>query len=78
MNGLPAGDASNMAKYASAEAAINAVDSAVQAHGGNGFTKEYGIFDLYPLVRLLRTAPLNREVILSYIATYVLGLPRSY
>ncbi|HBA36015.1 MAG TPA: acyl-CoA dehydrogenase, partial [Gammaproteobacteria bacterium] len=58
-----AGDASNMAKYASAEAAINAVDAAVQAHGGNGFTKEYGIFDLYPLVRLLRTAPLNREVI---------------
>ncbi len=77
-NGLPAAEAANMAKYASAEAAIHAVDAAVQAHGGNGFTKEYGIFDLYPLVRLLRTAPLNREVILSYIASYVLGLPRSY
>ena len=49
-----------------------------QAHGGNGFTKEYGIFDLYPLVRLLKTAPLNREMILNYIGEHVMGLPRSY
>ena len=67
-----------MAKYAAAEAAIHAVDAAVQAHGGNGFTKEYGIFDIFPVVRLMRTAPLNREIILSYIAQYVMGLPRSY
>ena len=48
------------------------------AHGGNGFTKEYGIYDLYGLVRLLRTAPLNREMVLNYIAEHVMGLPRSY
>ncbi len=72
------GAAANMAKYAAAEAAIHAVDASVQAHGGNGFTKEYGIFDLYPVVRLMRTAPLNREIILSYIGQHVMGLPRSY
>ena len=39
---------------------------------------QYGIFDLYPLVRLLKTAPLNREMILNYIGEHVMGLPRSY
>lgn len=77
-NGLPAGEYANMAKYFAAEAGIRAVDSAIQTFGGNGFTKEYGIFDLYPLVRLLRTAPLNREMVLNYIAEKVMGLPRSY
>ncbi len=43
-----------------------------------GFTKEYGIFDLYPIVRLRKTAPLNREMILNYIGEHVMGLPRSY
>ena len=76
--GLPAGEASNMAKYAGAEAGIQAVDAALQAHGGNGFTEDYGIYELYPLVRLMRTAPVNREVILSYIGEKVMGLPRSY
>ena len=71
------GDA-NMAKYAAAEAGIEAVDASLQAHGGNGFTKEYGIFDMYPFMRVFRTAPLNREVILSYIGSHVMGLPRSY
>lgn len=77
-NKMSAGEFSNMAKYAAAEAAIHACDASVQCFGGNGFTKEYGIFDLYPLARLLRTAPLNREVILSYIGEKVLGMPRSY
>ncbi|MBU4182486.1 MAG: acyl-CoA/acyl-ACP dehydrogenase [Gammaproteobacteria bacterium] len=76
--GLPAGEFSNIAKYAGAEAGIHAVDAAIQTHGGNGFTKEYGIYDLYGLVRLLRTAPLNRELVLNYIAEHVMGLPRSY
>lgn len=74
----PAGEYANMAKYAAAEAGIHAVDQAVQCFGGNGFTKEYGIFDLYPMVRLLRTAPLNREMVLNYIGEKVMGLPRSY
>ncbi len=72
------GAESNMAKYASAEAALHAVDASLQCFGGNGFTKEYGIFDIYPMVRLFKTAPLNSEMILNYIGEYVLGLPRSY
>lgn len=75
---LPAGEYANIAKYAGAEAGIHAVDAAIQTHGGNGFTKEYGIYDLYGLVRLLRTAPLNREMVLNYIGEHVMGLPRSY
>ncbi len=73
-----AGEFANMAKLVAADAGTAAVDAALQAHGGNGFTKEYGIFDLYPLVRLLKTAPLNREMILNYIGEHVMGLPRSY
>ena len=76
--GREAGEFANMAKLAAADAGIKAVDTAIQCHGGNGFTKEYGIFDIYPLVRLLKTAPLNREMILNYIGEHVMGLPRSY
>lgn len=76
--GREAGEFSNMAKLAAADAGIKAVDTALQCFGGNGFTKEYGIFDIYPLVRLLKTAPLNREMILNYIGEHVMGLPRSY
>ena len=76
--GLPAGEFANMAKYAAAEAGIRAVDASIQCFGGNGFTKEYGMYDLYGVVRLLRTAPLNREMVLNYIAEHVMGLPRSY
>ncbi len=75
---MPAGEYANIAKYAGAEAGIHAVDAAIQTHGGNGFTKEYGIYDLYGLVRLLRTAPLNREMVLNYIGEHVMGLPLSY
>ena len=77
-SGKPAGPQSNMAKYAAAEASIKAVDTAIQCHGGNGFTKDYSIYDYYPMVRLMRTAPVNRELILNYIAEKVLGMPRSY
>jgi acyl-CoA dehydrogenase len=77
-NGLPAGASSNMAKYVAAEAGIEAVDIAIQAHGGSGFTEDTGIYELYPFVRLLRTAPVNRELCLSYIGERVMGLPRSY
>jgi acyl-CoA dehydrogenase len=54
------------------------VDAALQAHGGNGFTHEYGMYDYYSMVRLLRTAPINRELILNYIGEKVMGMPRSY
>lgn len=76
--GEACGGESNMAKYAAAEATLHAVDASLQCFGGNGFTKEYGIFDIYPMVRLFKTAPLNSEMILNYIGEYVLGLPRSY
>jgi alkylation response protein AidB-like acyl-CoA dehydrogenase len=77
-HGQPAGEAANMAKYAAAEAALAAVDAAIQAHGGNGLATEYGLLPLWGLARLLRIAPVNREMILNYVAQHSLGLPRSY
>ena len=76
--GRPAGEASNMAKYAAAEAAIAAIDQAIQTHGGNGMSTEYGLIPLWGLARLLRIAPVNREMLLNYVAQHSLGLPRSY
>jgi alkylation response protein AidB-like acyl-CoA dehydrogenase len=77
--GVPgAGEASNMAKYAAAEAAIKCVDRAIQAHGGNGFALEYGLSDMWWGVRLTRTAPVSREMILNYVAEHSLGLPKSH
>ena len=77
--GVPgAGEASNMAKYAAAEAAIKCVDRAIQTHGGNGFALEYGLSDMWWGVRLTRTAPVSREMILNYVAEHSLGLPKSY
>ncbi|HEY3735798.1 MAG TPA: acyl-CoA dehydrogenase family protein [Jatrophihabitans sp.] len=75
---LPAGEASNMAKYGAAEAAIAAVDTAMQTHGGLGMSTEYGLLPIWGLARLLRTAPVSREMILNHIAQNTLGLPRSY
>jgi alkylation response protein AidB-like acyl-CoA dehydrogenase len=77
-HGEPAGEAANMAKYAAAEAAIAAADAAMQTHGGNGFATEYGLLPYWASARLLRVAPVNREMILNYVAQHSLGLPRSY
>ena len=78
-SGAPgAGETSNIAKYAAAEAAIECVDRAIQTHGGNGFTLEYGISDMWWGTRLMRTAPVSAEMILNYVAQHSLGLPRSY
>jgi len=77
-SGGDAGMYANMAKYAGAEAGIEAVDLAIQVHGGSGFTGETDVITLWPLVRLMRTAPVSREMILNYIGEHVLGLPRSY
>jgi alkylation response protein AidB-like acyl-CoA dehydrogenase len=76
--GQPAGEAANMAKYAAAEAAIAAVDAAIQTHGGNGLSSEYGLVPLWGIARLLRIAPVSREMVLNYVAQHSLGLPRSY
>jgi alkylation response protein AidB-like acyl-CoA dehydrogenase len=75
---LGAAEAANMAKYAAAEAAIHAVDQAIQTHGGNGLTSEYGVGMLAGVVRLMRIAPVSREMILNFVAQHSLGLPKSY
>jgi alkylation response protein AidB-like acyl-CoA dehydrogenase len=72
------GEAANMAKYAAAEASLRALDQAIQTHGGNGFASEYGIADLWGMARLLRTAPVSREMVLNFVAQHSLGLPKSY
>lgn len=77
-NGLDAGEASNIAKYAAAEACLGALDQAIQTHGGNGLATEYGLATLWGAARLQRTAPVSREMIFNYIAQHSLGLPRSY
>ncbi len=76
--GRDAGEAANMAKYAAAEAALAALDQAIQVHGGNGFSTEYGLLDLYGGARLARLAPVSREMILNFVAEHSLKLPRSY
>jgi alkylation response protein AidB-like acyl-CoA dehydrogenase len=77
-SGLEAGEASNMAKYAAAEACLAALDMAIQTHGGNGMATEYGLATLWGAARLQRTTPVSREMIFNFIAQHSLGLPRSY
>jgi len=73
-----AGAAANTAKYAAAEAAVHTVDQAIQIHGGNGLSQEYGVAALLAMSRVSRIAPVSREMILSFIAQHGLKLPRSY
>ncbi len=72
------GEACNMAKYAAARAATDAVDAAIQTHGGNGITIEYGLSDMWWPVRTMRIAPVSEQMILNHIAQHSLGLPKSY
>ncbi len=73
-----AGEAANIAKYAAAEASLHALDQAIQVHGGNGLASEYGLADLWGTARLLKTAPVSKEMILNFVAQHSLGLPKSY
>jgi alkylation response protein AidB-like acyl-CoA dehydrogenase len=75
---MGAGEAANMAKYAAAEVACTAADIAVQAHGGNGITQEYGVAGLLVAARAGRIAPVTREMILNFVGSHTLGLPKSY
>lgn len=77
-SGQPAAEHSNMAKLLASEAADAAVDAAIQVHGGTAFDKDTDLITLWPMIRILRIAPLNNEMILNYISEHVLGLPRSY
>ena len=75
---MGAGEAANMAKYAAAEAACDTVDRAVQTHGGNGISQEYGMAGLLVATRAGRIAPVSREMILNFVSMHSLGLPKSY
>ncbi|AMU69555.1 acyl-CoA/acyl-ACP dehydrogenase [Mycobacteroides abscessus] len=76
--GLSAGEASNIAKYVAAEAAVAAANHVIQLHGGNGISAEYGLLPQWGLARLLQIAPVSKEMILNYVAQHSLRLPRSY
>jgi len=67
-----------MAKYAAAEVACDAAGVAVQSHGGNGITQEYGVAGLLVAARAGRIAPVSREMILNFVGMHSLGLPKSY
>jgi alkylation response protein AidB-like acyl-CoA dehydrogenase len=75
---MGAAEAANMAKYAAAEAAIKALDQAIQTHGGAGLTKEYGLASMLAAARIGRVAPVSREMVLNFVAQHSLGLPKSY
>lgn len=67
-----------MAKLAASEAASFALDTAIQTHGGNGMSREFGLATLSGLVRLFRIAPVSTEMMLNHVAHKALRLPRSY
>ncbi len=76
--GEDAAEAANMAKFFAAETSLKALDQAIQVHGGNGLSFEYGLADLWFIARLHKTAPVSREMILNYVAQHSLSLPKSY
>jgi acyl-CoA dehydrogenase len=77
-NGLPCGEHANTAKLLAADAGYEAADRAMQTHGGFGYATEYDVERYWREARLMRIAPISQELVLSYIAEHVLGLPRSY
>ncbi len=74
----PCGAEANAAKFLAADAAYEACDRAVRAHGGFGYAKEYHVERYLREIMIARIAPVSRELIMCYIAEKVLGLPRSY
>jgi len=74
----PCGEEANMAKLLAADAAFAAADMCVQTHGGFGFAEEYDVERKFRETRLYQVAPISTNLILSYLAEHVLGLPRSY
>jgi acyl-CoA dehydrogenase len=69
---------SNMAKLRATEAGHDATDVAVQVHGGNGFSRDYAVIDMWKGTRLGKVAPGSTEMMRNHIAEHTLGLPRSY
>jgi acyl-CoA dehydrogenase len=76
--GQDCGAEANMAKHLAAESSWAAADMCVQTHGGFGFAEEFDIERKFRETRLYTVAPISTNLVLSYIAEHVLGLPRSY
>ena len=76
--GQPCGAEANMAKQLAAEASWQAADTCLQTHGGFGFAEEYDVERKFRETRLYQVAPISTNLVLSYLAEHVLGLPRSY
>ena len=76
--GRDCGAEANMAKLLAADASWAAADMCLQTHGGFGFAEEFDIERKFRETRLYQTAPISTNLILSYLAQHVLGLPRSY
>jgi alkylation response protein AidB-like acyl-CoA dehydrogenase len=77
-NGANPGPEANMAKMLAADASFEAANVCIQTHGGFGFAEEYDIERKFRETRLYQVAPISTNLILSYLAEHVLGLPRSY
>jgi acyl-CoA dehydrogenase len=77
-NGKPCGREANTAKYLCADAGFAAADRALQTHGGMGYAEEYNVSRYFRESRLMKIAPISQEMILNYLGSHVLGLPRSY
>ncbi|MBD0020790.1 acyl-CoA dehydrogenase [Gordonia pseudamarae] len=77
-NGKPCGREANTAKYLCADAGFEAADRALQTHGGMGYSEEYNVARYFREARLTRIAPISQEMILNYLSSHVMGLPRSY
>jgi len=75
---LPCGAEANMAKYLAAKASWEAAEACLQTHGGFGFAAEYDVERKFRETRLYQVAPISTNLIYSYIAEHVLGLPRSF
>lgn len=76
--GQPCGAEANMAKYLAAKASWEAANACIQFHGGFGFACEYDVERKFRETRLYQVAPISTNLILSYVAEHVLGLPRSF
>jgi len=76
--GKPCGPEANMAKLLAADVSWELANVAVQTYGGFGFAEEYDIERKFRETRLYQVAPISTNLILSYLAEHVLGLPRSY
>jgi len=74
----PCGAEANMAKYLGAKASWEAGEACLQTHGGYGFAAEYDVERKFRETRLYQVAPISTNLILSYVAEHVLGLPRSF